>query len=408
MAAPRKLFDIRQRTTGAFVAYAVGVLAFLVLALSTAWTQTYTVLYSFKGQAGLDGSSPIALALDNAGNLYGVTIDGAGANYGTLFRVDGQGNETVLHVFGRHVFQAEGVNPNSLVRDAAGNLYGTTQICVVICGGQVFSFTPKTGMTVLHSFSGTPDGNEPLGGVVRDCCGNTYGTTNTGGTSGFGTVYRLDKNNNETVLHSFSGGWDGANPQGPLTSAGGGIFYGTTIGRRLDNHNQLMIGTLFRIDSTGKLAVMHRFGGAPDGEVPIGNLLLDTAGNIYGIAQRGGNTAVTPSGCGIVFKVDPSGVETILHSFTFGADGCAPTGGLVMDSSGNLYGVTEAGGTNNSGTIFKIDTAGNETVLHTFGTGLDGDGVNPIGGLLIDAAGNFYGTTSGGGIGWGTVFSLVP
>ena len=150
---------------------------------------------------------------------------------------------------------------------------------------------------------------------------------------------------------------------------------------------------MFRLDPDGTESVLHNFGGKTggvfDGALPYAGLIIDAAGNLYGEASVGGS-----GNCGVVFKLDPSGVETALHSFT-GPDGCGPRGGLSQDVAGNLYGTTEDGGANNSGVVFKLDPAGNQTVVYSFTGGTDG--FRPVGGVIVDKAGNLYGVTEFGG-----------
>jgi len=157
--------------------------------------------------------------------------------------------------------------------------------------------------------------------------------------------------------------------------------------------------------------VLHTFGGPGDGGIPYGGLVRDSAGNLYGTTQLGGSTANCGNGCGVVFKVDKTGNETILYSFTGGADGWQPTAGLLRDAAGNLYGTTMLGGANcgnGCGVVFKLDTAGALTVLHNFTGGAAGGA--PLGDLVRDSAGNLYGTTSAsGGCGQcGVVFKIRP
>lgn len=169
---------------------------------------------------------------------------------------------------------------------------------------------------------------------------------------------------------------------------------------------------VFKLDPAGSETVLYSFTGGRDGEWPYAALIMDAARNLYGTTLFGGNlNCNSGQGCGTVFKVDPSGNETVLHSFTGGSDGELPEGSLIMDQQGNLYGTTIYGGTYGWGTVFKLNPSGNETVLYSFTGG--NDGMQPIGGLVMDAANNLYGTTYGGGAfnncngGCGTVFKLA-
>lgn len=404
---------INRRTGVAFLALAVALLLLLAATLP-AQAQTFTVLYTFKGTASGDGQYPSGgLVLDRAGNLYGVAGGGA-FNLGTVFKLDASGPERVLYHFGSH--PGDGTGPQgALVMDGAGNLYGITMAGgdpTCRCGG-VFKLGAH-GMTVLHNFSGSPDGAEPFGGLFRQPWGVLYGTTWTGGTRGYGTVFRLDLSGNETVVHSFWGG-DGGYPLGPLVGGGAtGILYGTVQG---GINGSSYWGTAYKLTTNGKESVLHRFSGGADGAVPAAGLILDKAGNVYGTTYSGG-----AFGWGEVFKFDTNGNETVLYSFTGHADGGSPEGALVQDAAGNFYGTTAQGGTlapacavnvaGGCGVVFKLDPNGNETVLHTFS---GADGATPsITGLVQDEAGNLYGTTAYGGDlsvcggGCGVVFKITP
>jgi len=317
---------------------------------------------------------------------------------------------TVLHSFAGPptdgAFSAAG-----LVMDAAGNLYGTTAFggsgtCIALgmrgCG-TVFKLDPSGNETVLHQFSGG-DGAIPAAGLLMDAAGNLYGTTVEGGGAGFcgnfgcGTVFKLDPSGHETVLHGFTGGSDGGNPTGGLIMDSTGNLYGTA-----GFGGTFGAGVVFRVDTLGNERVLHNFTGG-DGREPSAALIMDAAGNLYTTAFRGG-----AADFGTVVKFDSSGNSMVLHVFTGGSDGGHPAAGLIIDSAGNLYGTTESGGTGGFGTVFKLDPLGNLTVLHAFTGGSDGgnqaqEGI-PGAGLIMDAGGNLYGTTSDGGSA-GTVFKL--
>jgi uncharacterized repeat protein (TIGR03803 family) len=266
---------------------------------------------------------------------------------------------------------------------------------------------------VLHTFHGG-NGAGPIGQLVRDPAGNLYGTTAGGGTGrcngGCGTAFKLDKTGKLVWLHSFNGG-DGNSPFAGLLRETDGSVYGTTVnGGRKNKTCPLGCGVVFKLDKAGRETVLYKFSGNPDGYYPIGPLVKDTAGNFYGATQLGGT-----SGLGTVFRVDKKGKETVRYSFTGASDGCAPAGGVIFDAAGNLYGVAFQGGVGfcNSGygVVYKLDTAGKQTVLHSFDVS---DGAYPSSVLLLDSAGNFYGTTQAGGNsiecggGCGTVFELSP
>jgi uncharacterized repeat protein (TIGR03803 family) len=235
--------------------------------------------------------------------------------------------------------------------------------------------------------------------LVRDKAGNLYGTTYTDGAFGYGTVYKVDKTGKETVLYSFTGtGGDGAGPYeaGLIFDAAGNLYGTTTSG------GTASAGTVFKVDPTGKETVLLSFNGT-DGATPQGGTLLrDNAGNLYGTASYGG-----AYGNGTLFKLDPTGKETVLYSFGTGYfDGTVPSGRVVRDKAGNLYGTTYFGGGYGEGTVFKVNKKGKETLLHGFTGGFRkrNGGSNPFSGLIQDEAGNLYGTTYSDG----TVFKLTP
>jgi uncharacterized repeat protein (TIGR03803 family) len=316
---------LKQFSTTAF-ALAVMLLP-TVVATRSAQAQTFTVLHTFTNTP--DGASPPeeGLVLDAAGKLYGITTVG-GTGTGTLFTLDATGKETIVHNF------VNVVSPQGIIRDTAGNFYGASGGALPNFYGSVFQLDPNgNNETLLYIFTGPPDGADPSGGLVRDAAGNYYGNTIYGGdpTCDCGTVFKLDPNGKETLLHTFHGRTDGA------------FSYGTMV--------------------------------------------LDAAGNLYGTTRLGGDPTCN---CGTVFKVDPSEQFTVLYTFT-GQGYVSPFAGLVQDAAGNLYGTTSGGGTSLEGTVFKLDPAtGTETVLYSFTGGADGS--NPMAGVVMDTAGNIYGT----------------
>ena len=391
--------------------------------------QTLTTLYSFAGSPD-DGAGPFGgLIADAAGNLYGTTLGGGDNGNGTIFKLTPTGTETVLHLFTGF----DGAGPQStLIADAAGNLYGTTT-SGGLNYGTVFKLTLNADGTythgVLHYFSGYPsDGAAPLG-LIADAAGNFYGTTVQGGENacgdvGCGTVFKLTANPDgtytETVLHHFTGGSDGQYPFGRLIADAAGNLYGTTFYGGGSSSCLLGCGTVFELqpnpDGTYSETLLHSFaGGDRDGAAPFAGLLADAAGNLYGTTSEGGDTRACQFGCGTVFTLTPNldGTysENVLHSFGGGSDGQAPFAGLIADAVGNLYGTTNAGGVVDPGcegngfgcgTMFIMTASRTLHVLHTFTLS---DGANPVAGLIADAAGNLYGTTSfGGANNHGTVF----
>jgi uncharacterized repeat protein (TIGR03803 family) len=369
------------------------------------------------------------LVQDAAGNLYGTTSGGGvessaceefSAGCGVVFeliRVDSGYNFKVLYSF---TGRADGGQPVAgLIRDSAGNLYGTTarggaesSACSGPCG-VVFKLSPTGTETVLYSFTG-PDGFSPTAGLVRDAAGNLYGATIGGGASGLGVLFKLSPAGTETVLHSFTGA-DGANPYAGLVPDTAGNLYGTTSNGGA--HEQ---GVVFKLNPTGTETVLYSFTGGADGDHPQAGLVRDSAGNLYGTTFFGGTLGDgCTNACGVAFKLSPTGTYTVLYSFPGSPDGGNPFGGLIQDTSGNLYGATRQGGAESGacalgtcGVVFELircDSAPSGydfKVLHSF-TGADGD--LPLAGLILDAGGNLYGTTNRGGayLG-GVVFRLAP
>jgi uncharacterized repeat protein (TIGR03803 family) len=384
-------------------------------------------LYSFSG--GSDPKLPYAgLIFDKAGNLYGTTEFGGAYNQGTVFEItpnqNGAWTETVLYSF---TGGADGAQPAAgLIFDAAGNLYGTTNYggsanCTLGCG-TAFKLTPASGAwteTLLYAFTGGSDGREPFARLLFDPAGNLYGTTALGGnigsvcTSGCGTVFKLTPGSSgwtESVLYAFTGGADGASPYDALVFDNAGNLYGSTYAGGGSGN-----GTVFRLapSSSGWTeSVLRAFKGGWDGKYPYGDLILDPVGNLYGTAYQGG------VGYGVVFELQPSSkrgwTERVLHAFG-NAPSANPVAGLVMDTAGNLFGTTMQGANQTAcgggcGTLFKLAPAagGDWTfkVIHLFGKGTDG--FHPTGDLILDPSGNLYGTTQAGGAqGSGLVFEIM-
>jgi uncharacterized repeat protein (TIGR03803 family) len=248
----------------------------------------------------------------------------------------------------------------------------------------------------LYSFTGSPKGETPYGAVLISDQGRVlYGTTSAGGEFGFGTVYALSKSG-ATVLYSFTGQPDGSVPYAGLVMDASGMLYGTTSAGGSYGY-----GTVFELNPTTRQeTVLHSFYGQPDGLTPLSGLVMDNSGNLYGTTLAGG-----PSNDGTIYKVNiQTHQETLLYSFTGDPDGGWPFyGNLLMDASGNLYGTTLGGGTENDGTVWEFSATGEETVLYSF-TGADG--TQPEQSLAMDTEGNLYGTTEIGGIGGGVAFKV--
>jgi uncharacterized repeat protein (TIGR03803 family) len=316
---------------------------------------------------------------------------------------------TVLYSF------TGGANGNlptsSLFRDSAGNLYGETfrggdLSCADGAGcGVIFKIDTNGNETVLHAFTGGADGAYPTGGLVRDSAGNLYSTAYNGGNLtcgapyGCGTVFKLDAAGTLTVLYAFTGGNDGQLPDGGvIRDAAGNLYGGTSFGGSANG------GTIFKLDAAGKETVLFRFGAKSQGRDPMGSLFRDAAGNLFGTTYQGGYSYL--GGEGTVFKVDPRGQQTVLHAFTPTGDGAFPYAGIVPYGE-DIHGMTTGGGAYEYGAVFKLDKSGNETILYSFAGGTDGRYPN-LAGVVHDASGSLYGTTENGGDANddGTVFKL--
>ena len=290
-----------------------------------------------------------------------------------------------------------------LLADGSGNLYGTTAYggntaCSYGCG-TVFKLDSTGKETVLHEFAGT-DGAYPAGGLVMDASGNLYGTTVSGGSGGLcknfgcGTVYKIDAAGNFSVLYAFSESTDGGNPTAGLLLDSSNQLYGTTGWGGMYG-----TGTVFMMDTSGNnRVILHSFQ-TSDGTEPSAPLIIDSAGNLYSTTFTNG-----PGGVGTVFKLNiATGNFTVLHAFSLSTEGGYPTAPVVMDAAGNLYGTTAGTGSGGSyGVLFSIDKAGNFSVLHAFAGSLEGGYTategRPAASLILDASGDLYGTTPIGGV----------
>ena len=305
----------------------------------------------------------------------------------------------ILFDFGTNLHGYDGAYPAASLLADGDTLYGTTQYGGTYgigngIGGTVFSVTRSGKETVLHTFDGNPDGANPTGAMIS-VDGTLFGTTSAGGVYDGGTVFEMKKNGGGfQVLHSFGNGTDGSSPRAGLVYVHG-VLYGTTyLGGTAG------AGTVFSInlnDDTEK--VLHSFfTSRTDGASPEASLIF-AKGNLYGTTESGGN------GAGTIFRISELGAEAVLYSFDSSVDGNAPVAALIL-VKGNLYGTTDSGGSSQKGTLFCVSLKGQERVLHSFGSGYDGSYPEAA---LITYKGQLYGTTSAGGTdGWGTVFRIDP
>ncbi len=372
------------------------------------------VLYSFCSQSGcVDGVYPPGgLALDKHGVLFG-TANGGLHGSGVVFKLTPDGTQTLLHIFCSENGCTDGQSPNpDLFIDRSGNLYGTTTRGGTNACGTVYKLSPDGTETVLYNFCSQAngiDGVNPWEGVIADDAGNLYGTTGIGGTVGTGTVFKLAPDGTETVLHSFCSikdCRDGNSPTSKLTIDASGNLYGTTNSGGKNNK-----GVIFKVAPDGSETVLYSFCSRPrclDGAGPVGNpVIVDGDGFILGATYGGGK-----NGDGVLYKLAPDGTQTIIHDFCHKSgcpDGTTPMGSMIMDGAGNLFGTADGGGVYGHGVAFKLAPDGTETVLHAFCADAQvcSDGSGPAG-LVAGSNGKFYGTTAfGGSSDSGTVFEIT-
>jgi len=314
----------------------------------------------------------------------------------TLQGAAGAAKLTTLYSF---TGSTDGEGPVGSLRDVRGMVYGTTWWGGASHCGTAFRINPATGsLSTVHSFAGNPDGCHSWAALVK--VGDLlYGTSEAGGTAGYGTVFEVNpRRSTESGVYSFTGGADGGWPQAALLDVGG-ILYGTTAGNGSAN------GVFKFNPATGATSTVYTFGGEPDGESPYG-ALIKVGAMLYGTTVRGGAVNF-----GTAFRLNPAtGVESVIHSFGVGTDGASPVA-APFKVGGVLYGTTVQGGTAGYGTVFRINlSTGAESVIYSFSGGVDGG--YPWS-SLINVSGMLYGTTQGGGngIGYdgnGTIFQIDP
>ncbi len=360
-------------------------------ALSQPFAAVYTLLYSFKN--GSDAAYPYAGLTDLSGSFYGTTYGGGtSGGWGTVFRITSDGTEKVIY---RFKAGNDGAHPYGNLTVANGMLYGTTYQGGTGGNGTVFKVSTTGVEHVVYSFKGGNDGQYPYCGVLL-VNGNLYGTTETGGGGvGWGVVFKVTTGGQESVLHRFKAGKDGAHPYAGLINVNG-VLYGTTY-----QGGSTGSGTVYRITTSGTESVIYSFKGGNDGQYPY-SPLLSYSGGLFGTTYQGG----VSTGWGVVYRVSTSGKEKVLYQFKAGNDGAHPQFGPLVAVNGELYGTTYQGGTGGAGAVFEMTTAGAEHVIYSFKGGADGEypyaGLTPLNGTL-------YSTTyQGGSNGFGTVFKLKP
>jgi|GEM_PF-763418 len=373
--------------------------AFLIVVAPQAHGQTLESLHSFSaswGPSSGGGNYPTELAQGADGALFGITAYGGTSGLGTAFRMTTSGDAfNTLVTFNN----ANGESPQGLMQARDGGFYGTTYRGGASNLGTVFKMTSTGALITLVDFCGTNGANPCEDGLVEASDGNLYGTTSQGGTSNLGTVFRITTNGAFIKLVDFNVS-NGANPYAGLMQASDGNLYGTTFYGGTNDY-----GTVFQMTTNGTLTTLVSFKGTyPNGFHPFAGLVEGKDGNLFGTTYRGG-----AGGLGTVFKVTTNGALTTLVSFNgsnTNGNGAAPVAKLLCGADGNLYGTTAEGGTNASGTLFRLTTNGVLTTLAAFNRR---NGAYPRAGLVQAGDGNLYGTTFYGGTngGGGTLFRFV-
>ena len=399
----------------AALALAVALLPTVVTS-GAAQAQSLQVLYTFTGE--LDGAQPYSgVTRDRFGNLFGTTHSGnQGTNWGNLYELQSRNGHWVF----RALSLFDGALESGVVFGPNGTLYGTSPNNIShYPHGYVYNVRPPINafchsvicswdQTILYGFSGGNDGWAPrFGSIIFDQAGNMYNTTSLGGANGVGVVFEMSPSGSgwsEQPIYTFSGP-DGAKPYSGVIFDGTGNLYGTTT--QGGQHNQ---GAVYELTPSGggwTQQVLYSFQGTSDGATPTGTLVQDTAGNLYGTTITGGS-----GGGGTVFELSPSGGSwnfNLLYSFTGGAN-CGPWGALSFDAQGNLVGATVCDGANNDGNVFRLTNSGGTwtySSVYDFTGG--NDGRFPYCSVVFDSAGDMYGTAYGGGTyNKGTIWEITP
>jgi uncharacterized repeat protein (TIGR03803 family) len=398
------------------VIYAL-LIGFVLLMTHAVAGQTYNIIHNF---AGPDGFAPLGgVIADTAGNLYGTTGGGGSGSYGTVFklsRTNGSWSEEVIHSFQGTDGMYTQVPPTL---DASENVFATAPECSTGCDGTAVELTPQPdgsySETVLHAFTGKPDGDTPFIGLTLDAStGTLYGATENGGNYGFGALYTLSGANysNYSLVYSFGA----ANVKtavypygGTLARDSAGNLYGV-------GNDFLGVGDIFKLSPTQQgdwtKTTLYRFSNLENGSDPFDGVILDGNGNLYGATYSGGPYQ---GNYGVIYRLSPNGdgtwTYTVLYAFQGGDDGSFAVSAPTLDASGNLYGTTMYGGTGYEGTVFKLTPTSQgpwiKTTLHNFH---DLDGAGPeLSKLWITSSGTIYGTTvTGGAYGQGVVFQITP
>ena len=377
--------------------------ASLILLVGASQAQTVSTVADFSPSVGCDSWYTL-VAQGRDGNLYTTSRLCDTNNNGSVVQVTPDGVLTVLYNFdGIH-----GSNPNGgLTLGSDGNFYGTTWGGGSAGAGTIFKVTSNGTLTVLYNFPGGTGLGQPIAAPMQASDGNFYGTTTSGGTSGLcGVVYKMTPSGTVSTVHNFEFA-DGCRPFAVLIEGSDGLLYGTTAG---DSYpNQYELGNAFKINvKTGQLTVLYSFDGT-HGTRPTAALIEGSDGNFYGTASGGGIALGRPlNHGGVLFKLTPSGSLTVFHNFNpdqSSGDGWGPYGGLIQATDGRFYGPTWAGGGPlGGGSLFSLDLNGDYSLFYSF----DGSaGAIPTSPMMQHTNGNLYGVSSAGGTtSSGTLYSL--
>jgi uncharacterized repeat protein (TIGR03803 family) len=417
---------MRRLADASFAFFILSLTALTVVAITPVQAQNFSVIYNFSG--GLDGASPQSgLTVDNRGNFFGTTVRGGDGGGGTVFKIAHQGSGwafLTLYSFDTRS-SINGVDPQGgVVIGRDGSLYGATEIggvdgpgCETYGCGLVYSLRPSASAlggwteTVLYRFTGNPDGAHPEAGITFDQAGSIYGTTLQGGSSGWGTAFELAHTGGgwtERVLHSFTNGDDGGYLTGSLVFDDAGKLYGLANSGGVYGY-----GTVFQLSSSGSAwteSTLYAFPGQ-GGANPTGGLIFDASGNLYGGTSNGGSGE---GGTAFELTPQPNDTWTYITLYNFILSGTTTPGplcSLTMDAAGNLYGTTFGDGAYGFGSVFKLtpQSGGSWTYTDLYDFTGGSDGRYPTGSVVFDHAGNLYGTTTGGAAyGYGAVFEIAP
>lgn len=344
--AVQPIYTVAQGTDGNFYGVTAGPSVGSIYKITPGGS--FTTLHQL---AQAEGQTCNGLILGTDGNLYGTCLNGGNSSgFGTIFKITSAGAVTVLHTFAGGT--TDGCYPVGLpVQASDGNFYGTSKWCGTNNAGVAYKITPSGTLTILHSFgASSTDAGQPEGALIQGSDGNLWGTSNAGGSGGTGTVYKMTTGGKVTVMYQFVGcGSNGCNPAAGLVQAKDGNYYGTT-----ESGGASAEGEVFKLTPKGVLSVLHSFNTAKDnGAYPQLALTLGTDGNLWGIG-----TDCISGGCGQadIFKITTKGVFTDVYNFPElgGNNNSAPVSPLLLSTNGTFYSTTEEGGTSSSGTFFSL------------------------------------------------------